>query len=147
MRYGFSVKLATTRCRRSARRGGEPADALAGMTHPSSRALSTRPHAPADGGRERHGPWSLVGAPPAPTELPSWLRVGAMFGPKVGVFVHATEPDTLPPDRRAQVEGRASQARMSLSRTGWEVVVLPPSRRLRDAWHVERTQPLVTSGS
>ena len=62
-------------------------------------------------------------------------------------IVHPTEPDTLPPDRRAQVEGRASQARMSLSRTGWEVVVLPPSRRLRDVWHVERTQPLVTSGS
>jgi hypothetical protein len=70
-----------------------------------------------------------------------------MFGPKVGVFVHTTEPDTLPPERRTQVEGRASQARMSLSRTGWEVVVLPPSRRLRDVWHVERTQPLVTSGS
>jgi hypothetical protein len=89
----------------------------------------------------------VVGAPPAPTELPSWIRVGAMFGPKVGVFVHPTEPDTLPPDRRAQVEGRASQARMSLSRTGWEVVVLPPSRRLREVWHVERTQPLVISGS
>src|SRR4029450_7174209 len=48
---------------------------------------------------------------------------------------------TLPPDRRAQVEGRASQARMSLSRTGWEVVVLPPSRRLRDVCHVERHPP------
>jgi hypothetical protein len=70
-----------------------------------------------------------------------------MFGPKVAVFVYPVDPDSLPPDRRAQVEGRASQARMSLSRTGWEVVVLPPSRRLRDVWHVERTQPLVTSGS
>jgi hypothetical protein len=89
----------------------------------------------------------VAGAPPAPTELPSWLRVGAMFGPKVAVFVYPIDPDSLPPDRRAQVEGRASQARMSLSRTGWEVVVLPPSRRLRDLWHVERTQPLVTSGS
>jgi uncharacterized protein (DUF58 family) len=146
MRYGFSVKLATTQM--PPQRVGEESllDALAGMTHHSSRALSTgltrlRMVAASD------TTLVVVGAPPAPTELPSWIRVGAMFGPKVGVFVHPTEPDTLPPDRRAQVEGRASQARMSLSRTGWEVVVLPPSRRLREVWHVERTQPLVISGS
>jgi len=146
MRYGFSVKLATTQMPPQRVAEESLLDALAGMTHHSSRALSTgltrlRMVAASD------TTLVVVGAPPAPTELPSWLRVGAMFGPKVGVFVHATEPDTLPPDRRAQVEGRASQARMSLSRTGWEVVVLPPSRRLRDAWHVERTQPLVVSGS
>ena len=146
MRYGFSVKLATTQMPPQRVAQESLLDALAGMTHHSSRALSTgltrlRMVAASD------TTLVVVGAPPAPTELPSWLRVGAMFGPKVGVFVHATEPDTLPPDRRAQVEGRASQARMSLSRTGWEVVLLPPSRRLRDAWHVERTQPLVTSGS
>ena len=70
-----------------------------------------------------------------------------MFGPKVGVFVYPTDPETLPVDRRAQLEGRASQARTSLSRSGWEVVVLPPARRLKDAWHAERTRPLVVRGS
>jgi hypothetical protein len=89
----------------------------------------------------------VVGAPPAPTELPSWIRVGAMFGPKIGVFVHPTDPDTLPPERRDHLEGRASQARISLARSGWEVLVLPPSRKLGDVWHVERTRPLVVSGS
>jgi uncharacterized protein (DUF58 family) len=146
MRYGFSVKLATTQMPPQRVAEESLLDALAGMTHHTSRALSTgltrlRMVAASD------TTLVVVGAPPGPTELPSWLRVGAMFGPKVGVFVHTSEPDTLPPDRRAQVDGRASQARMSLSRTGWEVVVLPPSRRLRDVWHVERTQPLVTSGS
>jgi hypothetical protein len=146
MRYGFSVKLGTTQMPPQRVSEETLLDALAGMSHHSSRALST--------GLTRlrmvaAGDTTLVvtGAPPAPTELPSWLRVGAMFGPKVAVFVYPIDPDSLPPDRRAQVEGRASQARMSLSRTGWEVVVLPPSRRLRDVWHVERTQPLVTSGS
>jgi uncharacterized protein (DUF58 family) len=146
VRYGFSVKLATTQM--APQRVSEEGllDVLAGVTHHTSRALST--------GLTRlrmvaAGDTTLVvaGAPPAPTELSSWIRVGAMFGPKVAVFVHPTDPDTLPPDRRAQLEGRASQARMSLSRSGWEIVVLPPSRRLRDLWHVERTQPLVTSGS
>jgi uncharacterized protein (DUF58 family) len=146
VRYGFSLKLATTQM--PPQRVSEEGllDALAGVSHHTSRALSTgltrlRMVAATD------TTLVVVGAPPAPAELPSWIRVGAMFGPKVGVFVHPTDPDTLPPDRRAQLEGRASQARMSLSRSGWEVIVLPPSRRLRDAWHVERTRPLVLSGS
>jgi len=146
VRYGFSLKLATTQM--SPQRVSEEGllEVLAGVSHHTSRALSTgltrlRMVAASD------TTLVVAGAPPAPTELSSWLRVGAMFGPKVGVFVHPTDPDTLPPDRRAQLEGRASQARMSLSRSGWEIVVLPPSRRLRELWHVERTQPMVTSGS
>jgi len=146
VRYGFSLKLATTQM--SPQRVSEEGllEVLAGVSHHTSRALSTgltrlRMVAASD------TTLVVAGAPPAPTELSSWLRVGAMFGPKVGVFVHPTDPDTLPPDRRAQLEGRASQARMSLSRSGWEIVVLPPSRRLRELWQVERTQPLVTSGS
>jgi uncharacterized protein (DUF58 family) len=146
IRYGFSVKLATTQL--PPQRVGEEAllDALAGVSHHTSRALSTgltrlRMVAASD------TTLVVVGAPPAPTELSSWIRVGAMFGPKVGAFVHPTDPETLPSDRRDQLEGRASQARLSLSRSGWEVVVLPPSRRLREVWHVERIRPLVTSGS
>ena len=146
VRYGFSLKLATTQM--PPQRVGEEAllDALAGVSHQSSRALSTglnrlRMVAASD------TTLVVVGAPPAPTELPSWIRAGAMFGPKVGVFVYPTDPETLPVDRRAQLEGRASQARTSLSRSGWEVVVLPPARRLKDAWHAERTRPLVVRGS
>ena len=146
VRYGFSLKLATTQM--PPQRVGEEAllDALAGVSHQSSRALSTglnrlRMVAASD------TTLVVVGAPPAPTELPSWIRAGAMFGPKVGVFVYPTDPETLPVDRRAQLEGRASQARTSLSRSGWEVVVLPPARRLKDAWHAERTKPLVVRGS
>jgi hypothetical protein len=89
----------------------------------------------------------VVGSPPPPTELTALIRTGATFGPKVGVFVHPTEPETLPPERRAQLEGRASQARLSMSRSGWEIVVLPPSARLREVWLANRTRPLVVSGS
>jgi hypothetical protein len=70
-----------------------------------------------------------------------------MFGPKIAVLVHATDPQTLPPDRRAQLEGRASQARLSMTRSGWDVVVMSPSDRLKDVWNTNKTRPLVVSGS
>jgi uncharacterized protein (DUF58 family) len=146
IRYGFGVKLATSHL--PPQRVTEEAmlDVLAGLAHHTARSLS------AGLARLRSAAASdttlvVVGAPPPPTELPHWLRTGAMFGPKIGVFVHPTDPDTLPPDRRAHLEARASQARTALSRSGWEVLVLPPSRRLRDVWQVERTRPLVVSGS
>ena len=146
MQYGFTVKLATTQL--PPQRVGEEQllEALAGVSHHSTRALTTgltRLRMVAAGDTTL----VIVGAPPAPTELPSLIRTGATFGPKVGVFVHPTDPDTLPPDRRGQLEGRASQAQLSMSRSGWEILVLPPSARLRDVWHANRTQPLVVSGS
>ena len=146
MRYGFTVKLATTQL--PPQRVGEEQllEALAGVSHHSTRALTTgltRLRMVAAGDTTL----VIVGAPPAPNELPSLIRTGATFGPKVGIFVHPTDPDTLPPDRRGQLEGRASQAQLSMSRSGWEILVLPPSARLRDVWHANRTQPLVVSGS
>jgi uncharacterized protein (DUF58 family) len=145
IRYGFSMKLATTQL--PPQRVGEEQmlETLAGVTHHASRTMSTgltrlRIAAAAD------TTLVVVTAPPQPTELTSLIRAGAVFGPKVAVLVHPTDPDTLPPDRRAQLEGRASQAQMSMSRSGWEVVVLPPSGRLRDIWHASRTQPLALRG-
>jgi hypothetical protein len=48
----------------------------------------------------------------------------------------------LPPERQAQLEGRASQARLSLARAGWDVIVLPPSMRLLERWHTPLERPL-----
>jgi uncharacterized protein (DUF58 family) len=146
MRYGFSLRLATTQL--PPQRVGEEQllETLAGVAHHTTRALSTglsRLRMVAAGDTTL----VVVGAPPQPAELASLIRTGATFGPKVGVFVHPTDPETLPPDRRGQLEGRASQAQLSMSRSGWEVLVLPPSARLRDVWHASRTRPLVVSGS
>ncbi len=146
LRYGFTLKLATTQI--PPQRVTEEAllDALAGIGHHSTRALATgltrlRMVAASD------TTLVMVGAPPPPSELASILRVGSMFGPKVAVLVHPTDPDTLPPDRRAQLEGRATQAWTSMTRTGWEVVVLPPSGRLRDVWHASKTRPSAVRAS
>ncbi len=145
IRYGFSMKLATTQL--PPQRVGEEQmlETLAAVGHHTSRTMSTgltrlRIAAAAD------TTLVVVTAPPQPTELTSLIRAGAVFGPKVAVLVHPTDPATLPPDRRAQLEGRASQAQLSMSRSGWEVVVLPPSGRLRDIWHASRTQPLALRG-
>jgi uncharacterized protein (DUF58 family) len=145
IRYGFSMKLATTQL--PPQRVGEEQmlETLAGVAHHASRTISTgltrlRIAAAAD------TTLVVVTAPPQPTELTSLIRAGAVYCPNVAVLVHPTDPDTLPPDRRAQLESRASQAQLSMSRSGWEVVVLPPSGRLRDIWHASRTQPLALRG-
>ena len=146
LRYGFSLKLVSTQL--PAQRVGEEQllEGLAGISHHSTRALTT--------GLTRLRIVSasdttlvVVTAPPQPSELASLIRTGSTFGPKVAVLVHPTDPETLPPDRRGHLEGRASQAQLSLSRSGWDVLVLPPSARLRDVWHANRTRPLVVSGS
>jgi uncharacterized protein (DUF58 family) len=145
VRYGFAVKLATTQL--PPQRVGEELllDTLAGVGHHSVRAISTgltrlRIAAGTD------TTLAVVTAPPPPAELASLIRAGQVFGPKVAVLVHPTDPQSLPPERRAQLEGRASQARTSMSRSGWEVVVLPPTGRLKDVWHASRIRPLVVSG-
>ena len=145
LRYGFSLKLVTSQL--PPQRVGEEQllDVLAGTSHQTVRSLSpalTRLRS-AGGGETT---LAVVSAPPAPAELTSLVRTGAVFGPKVAVLVHPTDPSSLPPDRREQLETRATQAQLSLSRSGWEVVVLSPFERLADAWHAPKTRPLVHTG-
>lgn len=121
-------------------------DTLATVSHSTSRFLGpglTRLRASAS----TDTTLVVVTAPCPPSELTSLTRAGLVFGPKIGVLVHPVDPDTLPPERRSQLDGRASVAHVSLSRSGWDVVVLPPSGNLRDVWHVGRNRPLALSGS
>lgn len=146
LRYGFSLRLVTPHLR--PQRVGEEhlLEALAGVSHDTSRSLSTAlSHLRMASATDTT--LVVVGAPPPPNELSALIRTGAMFGPKVAVLVHPTDPETVPPDRRGQLESRASQARLSMSRSGWEVVVLSPSARLRDVWNTSKTRPLVVTGS
>jgi hypothetical protein len=63
------------------------------------------------------------------------IRAGQGFGPRLAVLVYPHEPASLPPKRQTEQEGRATQARLALTRAGWDVIVLPPSMSLRDRWH------------
>jgi uncharacterized protein (DUF58 family) len=146
-RYGFSLRLATSQIPPSMMSEDQLLEVLAGVGHVTSRALST--------GLGRLGSVAsadttlvVVTAPPQPPELTSLVRAGVAFGPKLAILIHPVDPHGLPADRQAQLEGRASSARLSLSRSGWEVLVLSPSGRLRDAWHQSRNPlPDLTASS
>jgi uncharacterized protein (DUF58 family) len=132
-RSGFSLRLATEQLPAVPIAEERLLENLASVEHTHARSLSTalgrlRSVAAAD--------VSLIAvtAPPASHELTALIRAGQAFGPKIAVLVYPTDPSTLPPDRAATLEGRASVARLSLSRAGWEVLVLPPNGRLREVW-------------
>ena len=114
-------------------------DALTGIAHAEVRSIGPA-LAHMRSGSSPDTSLVFVSAPPVPAELGSLIRAGAGFGQKLAVLIYPTDPDRLPPERQAQIEGRASQARLSLARVGWDVIVLPPSMRLRetmahDSWN------------
>ncbi len=145
LRYGFTLKLATGQL--PPRRVTEELllDTLAGVGHHPSRSLSAglarlRLAAAAD------TTLVAVTATLQPAELAALTQVGSLFGPKAAVLVHPADPDRLPSPHRAELEGRATAAARSLARSGWEVVVVPPSGRLAERWHAPKTRPLASTG-
>jgi uncharacterized protein (DUF58 family) len=76
-----------------------------------------------------------VTAPPLANEIPLLTRAGGAFGPKLAVLIYPTDPAVLPAVSQAELEGRASVARLSMLRAGWEVIVMSPNSRLKDAWN------------
>jgi uncharacterized protein (DUF58 family) len=82
----------------------------------------------------------FVGAPPPPQDLSPLVRAGGSFGPKLAVLVHPLDPETEPEARRSQLMSRATQAHLTLVRSGWDCLVLSPSMRLRERWHTPKAQ-------
>jgi uncharacterized protein (DUF58 family) len=143
--HGFGIRLGTSQLAPSSVSQDQLLDTLAGVSHDNGRSAS-----PALGrlrsGASPETTLVAITAPPDPSELAGLVRVGAGFGPKLAVLVYPVAPSTLPPDRQAQVEGRASSARLSLSRSGWEVLVLSPESTLKDVWQRSRTSLPALSG-
>jgi uncharacterized protein (DUF58 family) len=81
---------------------------------------------------------AFVSGVPLGTELAAILRAGAVFGPKLGVFVYPVDPSSLPEEAATELENRASVARISLLRAGWEVFIVRPDGRLTDVWQPRR---------
>jgi uncharacterized protein (DUF58 family) len=143
-RRGFSLRLATAETPPAVVTEDLFLDALAGLTHGQARSIG-----PALGhlrsGASAETSLIFVSAPPAPSELTSLIRSGAGFGPKMAILIYPVDPASLPPERRSQLEGRATQAVMALTRAGWDPIVLPPSMKLRERWHAPRERPLARS--
>jgi uncharacterized protein (DUF58 family) len=143
-RGGFSLRFATADAPPVALSEERFLEALTSVTHSQARSIGpTLAHLRASASGDTT--LVVVAAPPQPVELTSLIRSGAAFGPKLAVLVYPVDPDTLPPERKAQLEGRATQARLALSRAGWDCIILPPSMRLKDRWHVPKERRLVHS--
>ena len=145
-RSGFSIRYATAGTPLLPASEDQLLDALAGLSHEHTRGIGpslTRLRA----GASADTSLVFVTAPPTPGELPSVVRAGSAFGPKLAVLVYPVDPASLPPERQATLEGRGSQARLTLSRSGWEVIVLPPSTSLKDVWPTTGHRRSVASAS
>ena len=119
-------------------------EALTGVSHSPVRSIGPA-LAHLRAGASGDATLVTVAAPPQPAELTSMIRSGAAFGPKLAVLVYPVDPDALPPERQSQLEGRATQARLALTRAGWDCIVLPPSMRLKERWHAPKERLLVHS--
>jgi uncharacterized protein (DUF58 family) len=142
--YGFAIRLGTATLPASLVSDDSLLDTLAGVSHDGVKALS------AALGRVRSSAspdttFVAITAPPPPEEIATLARAGAVFGPKLAILIYPVDPGSLPTDRQAQLEGRASSARLSLSRSGWDVLVLEPSARLREVW--QRNRMMLPVGS
>lgn len=145
-RSGYALRLATPQLPPEAISEDAFLDTLATISHSAARSLHPilsrlRTAAAAD------TTLVFVSAPPVPTELGALIGSGAGFGPRLAALVHPVDPATLAPERRAQLEGRASQARLSLTRAGWDVLVLGPQARLADVWLSGTMRRSAASGS
>lgn len=140
-RRGFVLRLATTELPAAALSEDRFLDALTGISHAEARSIGPA-LAHLRSGSSPDASLVFVSAPPVPSELGGLIRAGAGFGQKLAVLIYPTDPGQLPPERQAQLEGRATQARLSLSRAGWDVIVLPPSMRLLERWHAPLERPL-----
>jgi uncharacterized protein (DUF58 family) len=140
-RRGFVLRLGTTELPAAALSEERFLDALTGISHAEVRSIGPA-LAHLRSGSSPDTSLVFVSAPPVPAELSALIRAGAGFGQKLSILIYPTDPVRLPPERQAQLEGRASQARLSLARAGWDVLVLPPSMRLQERWHTPLERPL-----
>ena len=145
-RSGFTVRLTTSDSRPTVLTEEKLLEKLSSVnhTHSSSFTQALVPLRSIAGG---DATLVVVTAPPTPKELAALTRTGSAFGPKLAILVYPIEPSTLPGESQGQLEGKASVARQSLLRAGWEVVVISPAQRLKDTWHSSRTSSRSPIGS
>jgi uncharacterized protein (DUF58 family) len=133
-RGGFALRLAAGQLRPVSVSEDAFLEALSSVSHAPTRPLGTL-LVPLRTSAVPDTTLVVVTAPPQPAEVAAMVRVGSVFGPKIASFIHPIDPATLPDGQRATLVDKATTARMSLIRAGWQVFVLPPQGRLQDVWH------------
>jgi uncharacterized protein (DUF58 family) len=143
---GFSVRLVTGGSKAITLGRDRILDELAGVRHDHVSTLG-QALVPMRSAAGADTTFVVVTAPPLTNEIPLFTRAGGAFGPKLAVLIYPTDPSLLPAVSQAELEGRASVARLSLLRAGWDVIVLSPNIRLKDAWNANTATPRSAIGS
>lgn len=78
---------------------------------------------------------------PPPEEIAAYSRLTGGFSSRLAILIHRREAgeQSLPASREDDLAAHA--ARSSLSRAGWEVLLLRPSERLRQVWELRDKRP------
>src|SRR6266540_2992358 len=133
-RGGFALRLAAGQLRPVHVSADAFLESLAAVSHSPTRPLGSM-LVPLRTSAVPETTLVVVTAPPQPAEVASLVRIGTVFGPKIAAFIHPIDPATLPEGQRNTLVEKATTARISLIRAGWQVFVLPPKGRLQDVWH------------
>jgi len=142
-RSGFSLRLAMAE--HPPHPVGEEAllDLLAGVVPSRARTL-----APSLGNLRAASPsestLALISGPPLAVETALLSRIGTTFARKIAVFVYPITLASASLDVATELEGRATAARASLQRAGWDVYIVHPEGRLTDVWRLKRSGKLQT---
>lgn len=143
-RNGFALRLAAGQLRPNPVTEEAFLEALASVGHTPTRPLGSL-LVPLRTSAVPDTTLVVVTAPPQPADVSSMVRIGSVFGPKMAAFVYPIDPDVLPDGQRATMVEKATTARISLIRAGWDVFVLSPQGRLQDIWRANsRKLPAVT---
>ena len=132
-RAGFSLHLATVDGPAVSATEDQLLETLAGIGPSRTKSLmpslaTLRAAGPAD------STFVLVTPPPSPAETGSITRAGGAFGRRVVVLVYPATLASLGTEAAAELDGRATAARLSFVRAGWEVLVIGPEGSLKDTW-------------
>lgn len=142
--HGFGLKLATADHGPIVLPQERFLDELASISHAGTRSIAySLKHLRAGASTETS--LIFVTGPPASEELSSLIRSGSGYGPRLAILIYPVDPASLPPERQAQLEGRATLARHTLIRSGWDCLILPPSMKLKERWHLPVERPLARS--
>jgi hypothetical protein len=76
-----------------------------------------------------------------------FIRIGSGFGRKLATMVYAVSPSSVAGPAAEELEKRASVARASMGRAGWEVLIIPPEGKLGDVWQRTNKRALRAVGS
>jgi uncharacterized protein (DUF58 family) len=77
---------------------------------------------------------AMVSALPPATDVAAMTRLGTRFGRKLAILIYPVDPGSLPPEAAAEYEARATAARVSLTRAGWDTFLIRPDTRLGEVW-------------